>query len=193
MGKSKSTPATAPVSGTVVTEESGINKQELRKSLVEKAKELGHTSPHTTKSAELVEFITAKLAGSKKVQKVRDPQLVKQITELAGQGMSRGEIGKKLGIDYTTVYTIVKGEGIQIQKVRTKNPHTEAIEKLTLQGRSVREIADELNLEYSEVYFVHSRVSKKAVSAVTETFGSINLEELDEMVEKEVTSSDLTD
>lgn len=76
-------------------------------------------------------------------------QKIERIRDLAGQGMTQGEIAAALDLCQPYVSTLAKRAGITITK--KKSPLIDEIKNLAAQGRTMRQIAGEVGVYYNYV------------------------------------------
>lgn len=117
-----------------------------------------NSKPETTTSIVLPET---------KKKKEMAPETYARIGELVLQGKTRGQIAKILkeetgqDFSYTDVYMAVvrlqkANPGLKVSS-KEENPHREEIFKLKAEGLKCKEIAEKLQLEYSQVYTTYIR------------------------------------
>lgn len=91
----------------------------------------------------------AETSDQKEVTKVTKSE---QMRQLYDQGLSIGEIAKKLGVRYQFVYGVISRTG-EIRR-RPKESKSDLFRQLYDQGLSVGEIAKRTNSNYTFVYSV---------------------------------------
>ena len=98
-----------------------------------------------------------------------------QIRELVELGLTRGAIAKELGVPYGTVYSATKGtptENPRRHTVKVGDTDVSRAEYIRTQykdGKSRREIANELHCDYAVVWAATRKLQLEAAEATDET------------------------